>query len=91
MSHSDHSKFFGAGIGTGTLVAFALSWFEHQSFVWAVVHAIYSWFYVAYYVLTKNGMMAPIENSPALTALAVVLAVIMALVAFVGVVSRSKR
>ncbi|MCR2833115.1 hypothetical protein [Parerythrobacter lacustris] len=44
-----------AGIGLGSAIAVAISWSLHQSVVWAIVHGIFSWFYVIYYVLTRPG------------------------------------
>ena len=44
-----------AGIGLGTAIAVAISWSIHKSIVWAIVHGIFSWFYVIYYALTRPG------------------------------------
>lgn len=40
-----------AGIGFGTALAIAISWHANQSLLWAIVHGLLSWFYVAYYAL----------------------------------------
>ena len=82
---------FGGVMSVGTFLAFALSWFEHHSLFWAVVHAIYSWFYVAYYALTKSGAMAPIDATPAMTTGAVFLAVIVGAAVVVAGVFRRPR
>ncbi len=44
-----------AGIGLGTAIAVAISWSVNKSIVWAIVHGIFSWFYVIYYALTRPG------------------------------------
>lgn len=44
-----------AGIGLGSAIAVAISWSLHKSIVWAIVHGIFSWFYVIYYALTRPG------------------------------------
>jgi hypothetical protein len=41
------------GIGFGTALAIAISWSLHKSLVWAIVHGLLSWFYVAYYAVTR--------------------------------------
>jgi len=63
-----------SSIGFGTVVAFVVSWIENHSLLWAIVHAVYSWLYVAYLGLTKLGLISPIQASPLHTALAVILA-----------------
>lgn len=42
-----------AGIGFGSALAIAISWSLHKSIIWAVVHGVFSWFYVLYYALTR--------------------------------------
>jgi hypothetical protein len=39
------------GIGFGSALAITISWSLNQSIVWAIVHGVLSWIYVAYYVL----------------------------------------
>lgn len=41
------------GVTFGTALAVAISWHAHQSILWAIIHGIFSWFYVIYYVLTR--------------------------------------
>lgn len=43
----------GTGIGVGSLLAVLLSWTVNHSVVWAIIHGILNWFYVAYWVLFK--------------------------------------
>lgn len=42
-----------AGIGFGSALAITISWSLHKSIIWAIVHGIFSWFYVGYYLLTR--------------------------------------
>ena len=44
-----------AGIGLGSALAVAISWSINKSIIWAVVHGVFSWFYVIYYALTRPG------------------------------------
>ena len=46
-----------SGIGFGSAVAMVISWSLHQSVLWAIIHGVLSWLYVAYYLLTKAGML----------------------------------
>ena len=40
-----------AGISFGTALAIAISWSANKSILWAIVHGIFSWFYVIYYAI----------------------------------------
>jgi len=51
-AHQDAAR---AGIGLGSAIAVAISWSLHKSIVWAVVHGILSWLYVAYFAFTRPG------------------------------------
>jgi hypothetical protein len=42
-----------AGITFGTALAIAISWSQHKSILWAILHGILSWLYVVYYALTR--------------------------------------
>ena len=42
-----------SGIGFGTALAIAISWSVNQSILWAIVHGIFSWFYVIYYAIIR--------------------------------------
>ena len=42
-----------SGIGFGSALAIAISWNVNQSILWAILHGIFSWFYVIYYALTR--------------------------------------
>jgi len=47
-----------AGIGLGSAVAVAISWSLHKSILWAILHGVFSWFYVIYYAFTRPGGFA---------------------------------
>ena len=40
-----------SGIGFGTVLAIVLSWSVNKSVLWAIIHGIFSWVYVIYYVV----------------------------------------
>ena len=42
-----------AGVSMGSALAIAISWSEHHSIVWAIIHGFLSWLYVAWYALTR--------------------------------------
>lgn len=41
------------GVGFGTVLAITISWSVNQSILWAIIHGIFSWFYVIYYMLVR--------------------------------------
>lgn len=43
-----------AGIGFGTALAIAISWSANKSLLWAVIHGLLSWIYVAYYAFVHH-------------------------------------
>ena len=44
-----------AGISFGSALAIAISWHAHQSILWAIVHGLFSWFYVIYFAITRSS------------------------------------
>lgn len=40
-----------AGISFGTALAIAISWSANHSVLWAILHGVFSWLYVIYYVV----------------------------------------
>ena len=42
------------GASFGSALAIAISWSVHKSILWAILHGIFSWFYVIYYVITRD-------------------------------------
>jgi hypothetical protein len=42
-----------AGVSFGSALAIAISWSLHKSILWAIIHGIFSWFYVIYYAVTR--------------------------------------
>jgi hypothetical protein len=42
------------GIGLGSVIAGVTSWERNKSVLWAIIHGIFSWFYVVYFVLTRK-------------------------------------
>jgi len=39
------------GIGFGSALAITISWSLNHSILWAIIHGVFSWFYVIYYAL----------------------------------------
>ncbi|MDP5275367.1 hypothetical protein [Chengkuizengella axinellae] len=46
-------KYVSNGITFGSALAIAISWSIHKSIIWAIIHGIFSWLYVLYYVITR--------------------------------------
>lgn len=42
-----------SGITFGSALAMAISFNVNQSVLWAMLHGVFSWFYVVYYVVFK--------------------------------------
>jgi hypothetical protein len=43
------------GVGLGSIIAVVASWSRNQSILWAILHGIFSWFYVIYFALTRDN------------------------------------
>lgn len=43
-----------SGISMGTALAMVISWSLNQSVLWAVIHGVFSWLYVLYYLIIIN-------------------------------------
>jgi len=43
------------GLGIGSALAITISWSVNHSICWAVLHGIFSWFYVIYYAIVREG------------------------------------
>jgi len=43
-----------SGVGFGSALAMVISFTTHKSVLWAVIHGIFSWLYVIYFLLTRN-------------------------------------
>jgi hypothetical protein len=42
-----------SAITFGSALAITISWSVHKSVLWAIIHGMFSWLYVIYYVLTR--------------------------------------
>lgn len=42
------------GIGLGGVIAVVCSWQRNKSILWAILHALFGWFYVIYFALTRE-------------------------------------
>ncbi|MFD2513076.1 hypothetical protein ACFSRY_04310 [Pontibacter locisalis] len=43
------------GVGLGAVIAVVASWSRNESVLWAIIHGIFSWFYVIYFVITRRS------------------------------------
>ena len=41
------------GVTFGSALAIAISWSQHESILWAIIHGFLSWLYVIYYGLIR--------------------------------------
>lgn len=41
------------GITFGSALAIAISWSQNQSILWAILHGLFSWFYVIYFAIVR--------------------------------------
>ena len=42
------------GATFGSALAMVISYTAHKSVLWAIVHGLFSWFYVIYFLITRN-------------------------------------
>lgn len=42
------------GIGLGSALAISISWSRNKSVVLAIIHAIFGWLYIIYYLITRK-------------------------------------
>jgi len=46
---------FNNGIGIGSVIAMLASWERNKSIRWVILHAVFGWLYVFYFIGTRNG------------------------------------
>jgi hypothetical protein len=46
-------NYVSSGIGFGCALAIMVSWSLNHSILWCIVHGIFSWLYVIYYMVTR--------------------------------------
>lgn len=44
-----------SGIGLGSMIAVVTSWDRNKSVFWTVIHGLFSWLYVIYFVLSRDS------------------------------------
>lgn len=52
---SKHGNATTAGIGFGVALAITISWSVNKSILWAIIHGVFSWFYVIYYAFRYHS------------------------------------
>lgn len=53
MATYNRTEITKVGVSFGSALAIAISWSVNHSILWAIIHGIFSWFYVIYYALTR--------------------------------------
>jgi hypothetical protein len=53
MANNTGIEVIKTGVSFGSALAIAISWHQHQSVLWALVHGALSWFYVIWHVITR--------------------------------------
>ncbi len=48
------NMFIEKGTTLGSVIAVVTSWDRNKSVLWAILHAFFSWFYVVYYIITRE-------------------------------------
>ena len=43
-----------SGVGFGSALAIVISFTTHKSVLWAIIHGIFGWLYVVYFLFTRN-------------------------------------
>ena len=43
-----------SGISLGSVLAVTFSWTRNRSILWAILAALFSWFYVIYFAMTRR-------------------------------------
>jgi len=44
-----------SGISLGSVLAVTFSWTRNRSILWAILAALFSWFYVIYFAMTRRA------------------------------------
>lgn len=47
-------EFIKSGITMGSALAMVISWSLNESVIWAIIHGLFSWVYVVYYLIILN-------------------------------------
>ena len=47
------TKIVSSGFSFGSALAMVISWSVNKSILWAILHGIFSWFYVIYYAINR--------------------------------------
>ena len=53
MNDESKMQVAATGLTLGAALAMTISWSVNKSILWAILHALCSWFYVIYYGLTS--------------------------------------
>jgi hypothetical protein len=48
-----NTVYYSTGIGLGNIIAVVISWSVNHSVLWAIIHGIFGWFYIIYYLIVR--------------------------------------
>ena len=48
-----------AGLGIGSIIALIISVALNKSFLWAIIHLLFGWFYVVYALMDQGKQIIP--------------------------------
>jgi hypothetical protein len=54
LAHTQTTTVIHNGIGIGAVIAVVCSWQRNRSILWAILAAIFTWFYVVYFALSRR-------------------------------------
>ena len=54
FAHSKTNGYIKTGVGLGSIIAVVVSWERNKSVLFSVIHGIFGWLYVLYFVLTRK-------------------------------------
>ncbi|MCF8267418.1 MAG: hypothetical protein K9I69_04985 [Ignavibacteriales bacterium] len=54
MASNNRNAAVTSSIGVGAVLAMIMSWTLKKSILWTLIHGLLGWFYVIWYLITKN-------------------------------------
>ena len=54
MSQKRGKVYAGSSIGFGAVLAIVMSWTANKAILWAIIHGVFGWLYVIYYLWVKT-------------------------------------
>lgn len=57
MNNNNSNSNVSSGIGVGSVIAILISWSINQSVLWCIIHGLFGWLYVIYYLCGFAGKL----------------------------------